>query len=402
MCPVDHHSPEYGTTARDLHDELRSECPVGWSDAHGGFWVMSGYEAIKSALTDTARFSSAKTKEPDGSWSGGSTIPTTQRAPLLPLEMDPPLGVRYRSLVQPWLRRNSVESLRPMVLGYVDRLLDRLAPNGRFDVVTDIGAPVPAMVVTVLLEIDESLAERIAWPFHAYESVDKNSAEFDRVVAEMGWVRDLLEKLTHQRRAEPGDDMVSRIVTAEIDGAPLPVDDCVGILMTLVGGGVDTTTNALAHALDYLDRDRDLRQRIIDEPGVVPQIVEELLRVFPPVWQLSRRVTEQTVLGDAVLEPGERVMLSVLSANHDPDVFPDPATVDIDRPPSRHVTFGWGIHRCVGSYVARLELEVMIERIVVRLPDHRIVREESRRYAASGNVDGYISMPAVFTPEPPR
>ncbi|MWA07000.1 cytochrome P450 [Actinomadura sp. LD22] len=402
VCPVDHHSPDYPTTARDLHDELRAACPVGWSEAHGGFWVMSDYESIKDALVEPSRFSSAKTQELDGSWSGGSTIPTTQRAPMLPLEMDPPLGVRYRSLIVPWLSRTAVEPLRPVVTAYVDRLLDQMAPAGRFDVVTDVGAPVPAMVVTKLLGLDESLAERIAWPFHAFESVAKNSPEFRRVLAEMGWVRDLLEDTARERRASPGDDAISRLVTAEVEGAPVPMGDCIGILMTLVGGGVDTTTNALAHALDYLDRDRALRQRILDEPRVVPRVVDELLRAFPPVWQLSRRVTEQTVIGDAVLEPGERVMLSVLAANHDPGVFPDPTTVNIDRPPNRHLTFGWGVHRCAGLHVARLELEVMIERIVRRFPDHRIVREEARRYAASGNVDGYISMPAVFTAQASR
>lgn len=397
-CPVDHHSVEYSSTAKELHDRLRDSCPVGWSDAHGGFWVMSRYTDIKAALRKPEVFSSAKTPEPDGSWSGGSTIPTTQRPPMLPLEMDPPLGVKYRSLIMSWLSRQAVEPLRPAVAAYVDRLIDGFLEAGRFDVVTDVGAPTPAMVVTKLLDLDESQAERIAWPFHAFESVPRDSPEFQKVLDEMAWIRGLLEQTCRERRENPGDDAISRLVTAEVDGAEVPLADCVGILMTVVGGGVDTTTNALAHCLDHLDRDRELRQRLIESPELIGKAVDELLRAYPPVWQLSRRVLTPTTVGDARLEPGQRVMASVLAANHDPAVFPEPTRIDIDRPPNQHLSFGYGVHRCAGSYVARLELAVMIERILLRLPDHRILREEARRYAASGNVDGYITMPAVFTP----
>lgn len=401
-CPVDHHSPDYSTTARVLHDELRDSCPVGWSEAHGGYWVMSRYADVKAALREPERFSSAKTQEADGTWTGGSVIPSSQRPPMLPLEMDPPLGVRYRSLIMSWLSRQAVEPLRPRVTEYVDRLLDELEPNGRFDVVEDIGAPTPAMVICELLQLDEGLAERIAWPFHAYESTPRDSKAFQHVLDEMGWVRGLLERTCRERRAQPGEDAVSRLVTAEVDGAPVPIADCVGILMTVVGGGVDTTTNALAHCLDHLDRHRDLRQRLVEDPSLILKAVDELLRVHPPVWSLSRRVLTPTTVGEARLEPGERVMASVLAANHDPSVFPDPQRVDMNRPANQHLTFGYGVHRCAGSYVARLELTVMIERILLRFPQHEIVREEARRYAASGNVDGYISMPAVFAPSEGR
>jgi cytochrome P450 len=396
-CPVDHHSPGYATGARALHQQLRQTCPVGWSDAQAGFWAVSRHSDAFTVLHDAATYRSGKELR-DGVWFGGSTIPTTQRAPLLPLELDPPLGTKYRQLVMPWLTRTVVESHAAVIRAFADELLDRVIERGRFDVISDLGAPLPAMVVVMLLGLDQGDAERLAWPFHAYEAVPRNSPEFRHVVDEMTWLTGLLYRTCEHRRAAPGTDAISRLVTARVDGEPVPAEDCVGILMTVIGGGVDTTTAALAHTLLYLDAHRDDRDTLIADPSLIPHACEEFLRAFPPVWQLARRAGAPADLAGQRLAEGERVMVSVLSANHDESVFDRPGEVDLVRRPNPHVTFGAGVHRCAGSHVARFELRVMIERVLARMPDYRILRDQAEHYVESGDVDGWIAMPAVFTP----
>ena len=396
-CPVDHHSPGYASQARGLHQELRETCPVGWSDAHAGFWVVSRHKDAITVLHNPAAYRSGKELR-DGAWFGGSTIPTTQRAPLLPLELDPPLATKYRQLVMPWLTRTVVESRAPAIRRFADELLDRVIETGRFDIVMDLGAPLSAMVVVTLLGLDHSDAERIAWPFHAYEAIPRNSPEFRHVTDEMTWLTGLLYRTCERRRATPRTDAISRLVGACVDGEPVPIEDCVGILLTVIGGGVDTTTAALAHSLLYLDARHDDRDKLIADPSLIPHACEEFLRAFPPVWQLARRTGAPGDLAGQPLAAGERVMVSVLSANHDEAVFARPAEVDLGRRPNPHLAFGAGVHRCAGSHVARFELRVMIERVLARMPDYQIVHDQAERYVASGDVDGWVTMPAVFTP----
>jgi cytochrome P450 len=396
-CPVDHHSREYVTQARDMHQELRETCPVGWSDAYGGFWVVSRHSDAVAVLRDPATYQSQKELR-DGVWLGGDAIPSSQRPPLLPLEMDPPLATKYRQLVMPWLTRTVVESHATRIRAYADELIDRVIEKGRIDPVSDLGSPLSAMVVALLLGLDPDDAERIAWPFRAYQAIDRTSPDFSRVIEEMGWLAGLLRQTCERRRIQPGDDAISRLVTAQVDGQPVPIDDCVGILQTVIGGGVDTTTAALAHSLLYLSQHPDERATLIADPSLIPHACEELLRAFPPVRQVARRVGRSAELAGQQLTGGECVMISVLSANYDDSVFARPDEVDLDRRPNPHVTFGVGGHRCAGSHVARFMLAVMIEQVLARMPDYQILVEEAERYAESGEVDGWIRVPAVFTP----
>ena len=396
-CPVDHHSREYATQAGDVHRELRETCPVGWSDAHGGFWVVSRHRDAITVLRDPATYRSGKELS-DGVWSGGDAIPSSQRPPLLPLEIDPPLATKYRQLMMPWLTRTVVESHSAKIRAYVGELIDRVIEKGCIDVVSDLSGPLSAMVVAALLGLDPGNAARIAWPFRAYQAIDRSSPEFQRVIDEMMWLAGLLRETCEQRRAEPATDAISRLAIAQVDGQLVPIDDCVGILQTVIGGGVDTTTAALAHSLLYLDGHPDDRAKLIADPSLIPHACEEFLRAFPPVRQVARRTSGNAELAGQHLAGDECVMVSVLSANHDESVFARPEEVDLDRRPNPHVTFGAGVHRCAGSHVARFMLTAMIEQVLTRMPDYRILTEEAERYAESGEVDGWISMPLLFTP----
>jgi cytochrome P450 len=398
-CLVDHHRREYAVEAHDLYRNLRETCPVGWSDAHGGFWVVSRHQDAISVLRDPATYQSGKELR-DGVWYGGDAIPSSPRPPLLPLELDPPLATKYRQLVMPWLTRTVVESHAVRIHAYVGELIDRVIEKGRVDPVSDLGGPLSAMVVTLLLGLDPGNAERIAWPLRAYQAVDRGSAEFQRVIDEMMWLSWLLRETCERRRAEPRADAISRLVAARVDGQLVPIDDCVGILQTVIGGAVDTTTAALAHSLLYLDGHRDDRARLAADPSLIPHACEEFLRAFPPVRQVARRTGGNAELAGQHLAPKECVMISVLSANYDESVFVRPDELDLDRRPNPHVTFGAGGHRCAGSHVARFMLVAMIGQVLTRMPDYRVLDEETERYAESGEVDGWASLPMQFTPGP--
>jgi cytochrome P450 len=168
--------------------------------------------------------------------------------------------------------------------------------------------------------------------------------------------------------------------------------------MTFIGGGVDTTTATLAHSLRHLSRTPANRQALLADPERIPLAVEEFLRCFPPVRQVSRTVAGETEFRGMQMRDRERVHVSVLSANHDEAAFESAGQVDITRAPNPHVSFGLGLHRCAGLNVARAELVVMLARVLARIPDFSVLEAESSRYSEAGNVDGWVAMPATFTP----
>ncbi|MCX4095618.1 cytochrome P450 [Nocardia sp. alder85J] len=391
-CPIDHHSYDYARNARDLHDKFRKECPVGWSEEHGGFWVMSRYADIRAALRDPKTFSSGKTQDANGVWNGGAAIPSGQNTPFMPLEADPPEALAYRTLITKWLSPGPAAAMRPALAAYVDECLDRVEASNRMDVITDIGS-LPAYAVTLVLGIDRDLAHRIAWPFNSLDALERGTPEFEKATQEMGWVVGFLHEICAQRRENPGDDNISSLVTSEINGQLLPIDQCVWTLMTVIGGGVATTTAAMSHCLDRIDRNPEIRRRLIEDHALIPQAVEEMLRLNPPVWQVTRTVRTETEVDGVTLETGDRVLLSVLSANYDPAEFPNPREIDIDRPNNKHMSFGFGVHRCAGLEVARAELELMLSRLLARFPNFTVLRDECRPFVEAAHNDGYSRFP---------
>jgi cytochrome P450 len=394
----DHHSPEFSEHGPAQMAELRDTCPVGWSDAQGGFWAVTRYSQVDQVLRRPEIFSSQKNLRDDGVWWGGSVIPTSQRSPLLPLEMDGPRAVAYRRIVTRWASRTAAERLAPTMDRLTDYLLDRVIESGRMDIIADLGNPLPALVIMKVLGLSLSGWHRFSWPFHTLEAAAKDSAEFQTCLHEFAWLADQLADRCIERRESPGDDAISDLVTASVDGELVSIEDCVQILMTFIGGGVDTTTATLGHALRYLSQHPDQRAVLIDDPDRVIVAVEEFLRVFPPVRQLSRTVTRDTEFGGEQLLERERVLVSVLAANLDDQVFEDAGSVELTRSPNPHVAFGLGVHRCAGRNIARVELSAMLRTILRRIPDFSVVESESARYSEAGNVDGWIRMPATFAP----
>jgi cytochrome P450 len=393
LTAFDHHSADYAENSTSINASLREKCPVAYTPAHGGFWVISRYEDVVTAAKDDATFASGYTV--DGVCPLGVVIPPAP-APHYPIEMDPPDYMPYRKLLNPLFSPGVSKAWQPRISRWVDICIDQVIEKGSFDVVGDLANPVPSLFTCEFLglPIEDWRAyadlqhEMIYTPPNEREDIIKRYMEL------LGGVYSLIT----ERRAAPGDDVISTLVTSEIDGEPISNEMVLSIVDLIMAGGFDTTTAATASSLIYLANHPAERQRLIDDPEMIPQACEEFLRYFTPTQALARTVTKPVTVDGVDLQPGERVLISWASANRDEDAFDRPDELILDRFPNRHTTFGVGIHRCLGSHIARIELVTMVSRVLERMPDYQVSHDAAVRYPSIGVVNGWVRVPATFTP----
>jgi cytochrome P450 len=398
VVDVDHTSPAYAEQVHAITRDLRSRCPVAFSEHHGGYWLLTDYDSCAQALRDETVFSSHHAAEEiDGIRYGGVNIPEAPYQNAL-VEMDPPEWNVFRRILNPVFAPPRVEELQPRIAEFTAQCIDEVIESGMIDFVLDLANPVPAMVTLLILGLPIDDWAKYAEPTHEVVYTRPGTPEFDKAVAGQQWMFETLYQEIVERRASPRDDVLTELVTAEIDGRTLTDEEIVSMLNTVINGGVDTTTSLLANAIEYLDRDRDTRQLLIDSPELLPSATEEFLRYFSPVQAFSRTVVQHAELAGQHLQRGDRVLLCFGSANRDDAQFPDPDTFVPDRFPNRHVAFGLGKHRCIGSTLARREFAIMLGQVLERMPDYEINRDRTERYPSIGIVNGYITMPGHFTP----
>jgi cytochrome P450 len=395
--PFDHHSAEYARDWREINAGLRERCPVSRTAAHGGYWVLSKYADVAEAARDDARYSSYQ-ELPDGTRTG-ATIPSS---PLrqVPIEMDPPEFFAYRKLLNARFSPAAARAREPFLREATTSRIDQVIEAGHADLVRDIANPVPAILTLELLGLPQDdwqnfsdVAHQIV---HTLPGTPENDAATTRF---LGVVGDIAEAITH-RRTSPGDDLISLLATAEIDGEPLTDQRLMEMITLVILGGVDTTGSLIGSALEWLARHPGERDRLRADPELLPQATEEFLRYFSPIPGLARTVTRPCTLGGQEFEAGERLFLSWSSANYDEDVFDDPGRIVLDRFPNRHQAFGLGIHRCIGSNFARAEFRIVVEEVLRRLPDYAIDTAAAEPYPSIGIVNGWVTLPATFTPGP--
>ena len=390
----DHHSPDYAENSRTINAELRAKCPVAHSDAHGGFWVISRYDDVVAAAKNDATFASGHTV--NGVSPLGVTIPPAP-LPMFPIEMDPPDYLPYRKLLNPFFSPAASKQWEPPVARWVDLCLDQVIEKGSFDIVDDLANPVPALFTCEFLGLPIEQWHDYARVQHeiVYTPPDEQQDVLARYMEVVGGVYELI---LERRKNPTGEGLIDALVIAAIDGQPVTDDMVFSMVNLVMAGGFDTTTAVTVSSLVYLGDHPEQRQRLLDNPDMIPQACEEFLRYFTPQQGLARTVTKPVTVRDVELQPNERVLLSWASANQDETVFDRPDEVILDRFPNRHTTFGIGIHRCLGSHIARIELTTMVSRVLARMPDYRIDHENARRYTSIGVINGWINAPATFTP----
>jgi cytochrome P450 len=394
----DHHSPEHAAGAADIHAELRARCPVAWTESYGGFWLASAFEPCVRAAKDLERFRSDHDVEGTRQGYQGITIPSLPNQRFIPSEADPPEFLEYRHLLQPWFSPGKVARWESFVRDHVTECLDDRAESGRIDLVLDLANPVPAVVTLAFVGLPAADWERFADPIHASAYTPPGTPEKEAAIAGIGELAGVLRGVVTDRRANPRDDLATAVADAQIGGAPIEIDRAVDILQLVVAGGVDTTTALLANTFVWLSENPEVRQRLVDEPALIPVAREEFLRYFTPTQATARTASADVELGDVTVGAGERVLMSWAAANRDPAVFDDPEHVDIDRAPNPHLTFGAGPHRCLGIHFARMIIRVVLEEVLARIPDYVVDTHAAERYRTIGVINGWIKVPATFSP----
>ncbi|TYL55551.1 cytochrome P450 [Nocardioides sp. BGMRC 2183] len=373
-------------------------CPVVHSPRHGGFHAVAAYEDIRRVLQEPQHFASGRELEFDGVVVGGATVPVTASR-LGMMEMDPPQSLVYRRLIAPHFSARTVREYQPRLDTIVDWVLDRVITSGRMDVVADLGAMLPPLVIVDLLGLPMDRWEHYAHALHQGASHQKGSAR--AIIAVMREMRELVGAWRAADSGPPG--VCTALLDAEVDGAPINDDLVAELVFMLLTGGVDTTTAQISNTVVHLDADPQLRQRLIDDPEVIGTVIDELLRLHTPGTGAARTVVAPAEVAGASLVPGDRVFLGIGSGNRDEGVFPDADRVDPNRPNShQHLSFGYGIHRCVGAYLAKAELVTVTRALLERMPDLAVDRAALEHRPTIPLVNGWTRVPVTFTPGPRR
>lgn len=377
---------QYHEEAIEVWAELRAHCPIAHTGRYGGAWALVRHRDIAAVAHDPATFSSHQHTLHD-------EYPDNKMAQP-PIDMDPPEHTALRRILLPQFGPPAVEALRPHTEQVCEALLDGLAGRRAFDAASEYARHVPLAVIAEMLDIPDIDIDRFgAWVHAIVETPD----DLD------GMVRAFREAISYFRgqldrhREEPGDDLISLLVRSEVDGAPLLDRTITATAIVMLLAGMDTVWTVLSAAILHLGRHPDEAQRLRDEPELLDSAIEEFLRFYAPA-ELSRLVTRDTEVGGVAMRAGEHVLMSFPAANRDPDVFPDPDVFRIDRSPNRHVAFGIGIHRCIGSNLARMQLHVALAAWLRRFPSFTVDPRHPVQLTTGGIIRGPRTVPLVVEP----
>ena len=390
----------FGPTTRAASDaswqEPRERCPVAWTEHNGGHWVISGYEEAAAAFRDWEHFSSART-DPGIS----SIVLGDARLPLLtPEEIDPPDWYPVRRILSELLAPRAAERLRPRAQHWTAHFIDEFIEIGACEFTHDLSVPVPGAVTLEWLGFPESDWRMISGAFHDVAAYARGTPEFRSAQMAFGNVMTRIREEMDAREREPRDDAMTAISYHEIDGSRVTRETAESIVFMTVGGGVDTTTALIGAALLHLAQYPGDRRRLLAEPGLLAIATEEFLRFYPPARTHARTVTHDVEFAGCAMRAGDRVLVSEFSSGRDEAAFPDADRFVIDRNPNRHLSFGVGIHRCVGSHLARIEFTEVITAVLTRLPDYEIDDSAVEEYPNWSSIGGWSTLPATFTPGP--
>lgn len=378
-----------GPAARDAYRWMRAHQPV-FRDRNGQAAAAS-YQAVLDAERNPELFSSAGGIRPD--------------QPAMPymIDMDDPAHLLRRKLVNAGFTRKRVMDKLPSIERLCDALIDGVCERGEADFVRDIAAPLPMAVIGDMLGVlPEEREMLLQWSDDLVCGLSSHVDELtvqklmDTFAAYTAFTMDVIAK----RRAEPTEDLFSVLVHSEVDGQRMSDDEIVMETLLILIGGDETTRHTLSGGTEQLLRHRDQWDSLVTNPDLLAGAIEEMLRWTSPVKNMCRTVTADTEFHGTQLRAGEKIMLMFEAANFDESVFENPDEFRIDRNPNSHLAFGFGTHFCLGNQLARLELRLMTERVLRRLPDLRLADGAEVPLRPANFVSGPESMPVVFTPVP--
>jgi len=356
-------------------DRLRSAAPV-YDDRQFGRWFLTRFEDIKAVVSDRTLSVDPRKTLPD-SFSrrliiGDAPVETVA---LSMLHLDDPDHKRIRGLVTQAFNQRAVDAAEPRMLAIAARLLDAVAGRDGFDVIADYAAPLPIMVIAQMLGVDDAdLALFKRWSDAQAQSF--NPARTPEQSAALNEARqalnDYFQRMIAYRRETPGRDIISGLVAAQADGDRLSEREIVITCNLLLVAGNLTTTDLIGNAVLALLRHPAELAKLRARPALLAQAIEEVLRFDPPVAQTTRIATSALAIGEAAVQPGQAMTVSLLAASHDPSLHDDPHRFDIERADTTHLAFGGGVHYCLGAPLARAEARVAVAELLRRCPALRL------------------------------
>jgi cytochrome P450 len=399
IVDFDHHSDEFNANELEINAELRQKCPVAWNQRYDGFWFLSSYDAVSNAARDGDTF--AHKYDPDADdgvdYQGEMGVPRPEGQPALGIgEVDGPYHLALRHALAPFFSPGAVQNLKPFMEELAHRFLDQKIADGRMDLVLDYASPVPAILTMKLMGLPYDNWQLYANLFHSVMATPQDSAEYADAIGRVPAMMQEVLEYAAARRASPKDDVTSFLIQFEFDGRRLTDEQLLNILWNLIAGGVDTTTSQTALTLLHLGTHPDLRQQLINHPELYRTATDEFLRYFSVNQQLSRTVTRDVTVGGQQLRRNDRAVISWLAANHDEQEFERADEIVLDRSPNRHLAFGLGPHRCIGSHLARLMSEVMVKAVLDRIPDYDVDLDGVEEYRGNPSMTGLGTLPVSF------
>jgi cytochrome P450 len=391
----DHGSPAYNNNIHQIWDDLKAAgCPIAHTERYGGVWLPLTHDLVKEIAYDPTRFSSltpvvqqlkpsqVKAEDPEAL---GAPI-----GPVPPISSDPPFHADARRLLLPAFSPKVIDPLRKEVEQICNKLIDDMGDVDVIDAAVQYTQHIPVLVVAQMVGLPLSDADRFrGWVDMVLGGIGAERSEAR--LAEWASMDEYLTKHIEDHIANPQDDLTSYLLNAEIFGEKLSPRHVFGTILLLIIAGIDTTWSGIGSSLWHLASNPVDRRRLVENPDRIPTAVEEFLRAYAPVT-MARMVTDDMEFHGVQMKKEDRVLLPFPAANRDENQFANPAVVDIDREENRHAAFGLGIHRCIGSNLARLEMNVAIEVFLKRFPDFELDMSEQVTWS-TGQVRGPRNLP---------
>src|ERR1700712_631409 len=376
---LDHHSPEFREDPYGRFREMReSGCPVAHSNHYEGFWALADYASVFEAPRDDDFFNSFPSVG----------VPASELPlPILPIESDPPETQELREVTLKRFSPGAAERFRESAIEMTDEAIDEFIERGECDLVGALTTPLPARLILRLLKFDES--RHMDWVSWVHSTVHDRAHDPEKAgMAGMEMFGEIVKHMEERRAEGLGDDLFSDILRGTLNGKPLDDGQITMYTVLMMLGGMDTTSGFTGNVL----------RRLCDDPSLIKKGTDELLRLYTPTLGLARTVSRDAEFHGQPLCQGDRAILMWAAANRDPAMFENPDELDLSRANAKkQMAFGVGMHRCLGSHYAKMMFDVMVTRVLERLPDFELA-EEHKLFEDAGEVYAVRELMVTFTP----